>query len=130
MNAATNAIERQRHFRSTSSMRSLFEEDDEYPDLECRKPVVKRYLRLISSADYRSESFIDDAECDREVSALPHNLLTEGRRMTPALNLKILGALVICRVPSNFELRTFQLFHMTKLFGYRYNYKSHRWEQG
>lgn len=67
-----------------------------------------------------------DAESDHK-SALPHNLSTEGRRLTPALKVKILGALAICPLPSTFEIRVYQLFHLIKLFGYRYNYKSKRW---
>ena len=80
---------------------SLFDSDGEYPDIECGKLVVKRYLRLIDSTDYRSKSFLDEEDAGEsraiadEDLPLPHNLLLEGRRLTPALRRKIWGDLAI-----------------------------------
>lgn len=116
---------------------SFFERDREYPDLCYRKRAAKRYIRLIYSADYRLKLCLDvddvdrdvRIECDRKDVILPASLLTEGRRLTPALKIKILGALTLCPLPSTFQLRVYQLFHLVKLFGWRYNYKSNHWEQ-
>lgn len=114
---------------------SFFERDSEYPDLECRELAAKRYLRLIHSADYRFNCWLDVDDVDRKAEpvredvALPADLLTEGRRLTPALKVKILGAVAICPLPSTFQLRVYQLFRLVKLFGWRYNYKSNHWEQ-
>ncbi len=114
---------------------SFFERDSEYPDLECRELAAERYLRLIHSADYRFNCWLDVDDVDRKAEpvredvALPVNLLTEGRILTPALKIKILGALAICPLPSTFQLRIYQLFHLAKFWGWRYNYKSNCWEQ-
>ena len=113
---------------------SLFDSDDEYPDMECGKLATKRYLRLIDSTDYRSKSLIDEenaGECRaiaHEDSSLPHNLLLEGRRFTSAIKHKIWGALAICPVTT--PIRVYELFHLIKFLGYRYNYKSNIWEIG
>lgn len=115
---------------------SLFEEDPEYPDLNCGEFVARRYLRSIYSADYYSKPFIyEDPPADVIGDVIvadplfPPNLLTEGKRLTQAMKIKISGALALCPLPSNFEVRTYQLFHLVKLFGWRYNYKLSCWEQ-
>lgn len=105
---------------------SLLEKDDEYPDLEYGKPAIKRYVRLIRSTNYCSK--VVDVESGIDISReLPPNLLTEGRKVTPLIKIKILGALARCSLPSNFEIRIYQLFHLVKSFGWRYDYKSRRW---
>lgn len=120
---------------------SFIEEDLEYPDLDCGQFVARRYLRLIYSADYYSKPFIyedppDDGPRQSTISSnlltegIPSNLLTEGKRLTPAMKTKIFGALALCPLPSSFEIRVYQLFHLVKLFGWRYNYKFCRWELG
>ncbi|MEG4251086.1 hypothetical protein [Microcoleus sp. Pol10D4] len=68
----------------------FFESDDEYPDLQCRKLGAKRYLRLIYSADYRSQSCMD--EDDPKNLPLPVNIVTIGRRLTSNTKVKILRA--------------------------------------
>lgn len=110
---------------------SFLEEDPEYPDLNCEGFVVRRYLRLIDSADYRSKPFIyqDPSNAGFYDAPFPPNLLTEGRKLTPYLRIKISGALALCPLPSTFEVRVYQLFHLMKLFGWRYNYKLNCWEQ-
>lgn len=117
---------------------SFFERDSEYPDLECGKLAAKRYVRLIHSADYHSKPYLDVDDVDRDIGIkcdrredvpLPVNLLTEGRNLTPALKVKILGALAICPLPSTFQLRIYQLFHLVKFLGWQYKYKSNCWEQ-
>ena len=113
----------------------LFDSDGEYPDMECGKLVAKRYLRLTDSTDYRSKTFMDEDEtCESRAIAdedlpLPHNLLLEGRRLTPALRRKIWGALAICSSPT-IPTRVYQLFHLMKFLGYRYNYKFNIWRIG
>jgi hypothetical protein len=108
----------------------FFEEDPEYPDFNCGEFAAKRYLRLIDSADYCSRSDRNNRQdSGGNIAPLPPNLLTEGRVMTSALRAKIAGALVICPLPSSLELRTYQLFHLVKFFGWRYNYKFNYWEQ-
>jgi hypothetical protein len=110
---------------------SFFEEDPEYPDLDCGEFVAKRYLRLVDSADYCSRSDRGNRQdFGDKIAYLPPNLLTEGRVMTSALKVKITGALAVCPLPSNFEIRIYQLFHLVKLFGWRYNYKFNCWELG
>lgn len=116
---------------------SFFERDSEYPDLECRELAAKRYVRLIHSADYHSKPYLDVDDVDRDIGikcdhkdvALPASLLTEGRKLTPALKVKILGALAICPLPSTFQIRVYQLFRLAEFWGWRYNYKSNCWEQ-
>lgn len=107
---------------------SFFESDPDYPDLGGGELAAERYLQLINSADYRQNPLIyhrgGQASEDLE---LPPNLLTEGRRLTSALKLKIRGALAICPLPSTFQIRIYQLFHLAKFFGYRYDYKSNCW---
>ena len=109
----------------------LFDSDAEYPDIECGKLVVKRYMRLIDSTDYRSKSFLDEEDAGEsraiahEDLPLPHNLLLEGRRLTRIIRRKIWGALAICPVTA--PIRIYQLFHLMKFSGYRYNYKSNIW---
>lgn len=111
---------------------SFSEEDPEYPDLNCGEFMPRRYLRLIDSADYRSKPFIyeDQPDADDEDAPFPPGLLTEGKRLTPFMRIKISGALALCPLPSNFEIRTYRLFHLVKLFGWRYNCKSRRLEIG
>ena len=110
---------------------SLFDSDDEYPDMECGKLTTKRYLRLIDSTDYRSKSLIDEEGAGEsraiahEDSPLPHNLLLEGRRLTRIIRRKIWGALAI--YPVTAPIRIYQLFHFVKFLGYRYNYKTNIW---
>ncbi|MEG4529874.1 hypothetical protein [Microcoleus sp. D2_18a_D3] len=111
---------------------SFFEADPEYPDLDCRKLAVKRYLRLIYSADYRLKPFMDD-DPDREGRPspdnnlpLPHNVVTIGRRVTPALRVKILRALEV--FPTKGRIRVYQLFYEVKSCGFRYDYKKNIWE--
>jgi hypothetical protein len=107
---------------------AFFVEDSEYSDLDCGELAAKQYLRLINSADYRSSNpSVDD--CKVESLPLPSNLLTEGRRLTPALKVKINRALLVSPLPSTFQIRVYQLFHMAKFLGYRYNYKLKDWEQ-
>lgn len=108
----------------------FFDDDSEYPDLGCGELAAKRYLRLIRSADYRPNPLMS-VQGDRRTSedlSLPRNLLTEGRRLTPALKLKIRGALAIAPLPSTFQIRVYQLFRLVQFFGWRYNYKSNCWE--
>jgi hypothetical protein len=108
----------------------FFEGDSEYPDLDGGELAVERYLQLINSADYRPVPFIS-VQGDRtsENLPLPHNLLTDGRRLTPAIKLKIWGALAICPLPSTFRIRVYQLFRLAQFFGWRYNYRLNRWER-
>lgn len=110
----------------------FFESDPEYPDLECRELVAKRYLRLIYSADYRDNRFMDD-DPDREGRPspdnklpLPENVMTIGRRITPYTRVKILRALEI--YPTKYQIRVYQLFSDLKLLGYRYDIKKKNWE--
>lgn len=113
---------------------SLFDSDGEYPDMECGELATKRYLRLTDSTDYRSKSFPDEedaGECRaiaHEDLPLPHNLLSDGRRLTRIIRRKIWGALAICHVTA--PIRVYQLFHLMKFLGYRYNYKSNIWKIG
>ncbi|MCC3473289.1 MAG: hypothetical protein JGK38_23835 [Microcoleus sp. PH2017_15_JOR_U_A] len=111
---------------------SFFEGDDEYPDLGCRELAVDRYLRLIYSADYRSKPFVDD-DPDREGLPsptnnlpLPPNVITIGRRVTPALRVKILGALDL--YPTKGQIRIYQLFAEIKACGFKYDHKHSIWE--
>ena len=111
---------------------SFFESDPEYPDLDCREFVAKGYLRLIYSADYRSERFMDD-DPDREGLPspdnnlpLPDNVVTIGRRVTPALRTKILRALEV--FPTKGLIRVYQLFYEVKACGFRYDHKKNIWE--
>ncbi|TAG43607.1 MAG: hypothetical protein EAZ33_12235 [Oscillatoriales cyanobacterium] len=108
----------------------FFDDDSEYLDLGSGELAAKRYLRLICSADYRSNP-LNCVRGDRRTSedlSLPPNLLTEGRRLTPALKLKIRGALAVCPLHSTFRIRVYQLFRLVQFFGWRYNYKSNCWE--
>ena len=105
----------------------FFESDPEYPDLDCRENAAKRYLRLIYSNDYRSKPFMDD-DPDREGLPsptnnlpLPSNVITVGRRITPAIRVKILRALEV--FPTKGQLRVYQLFFYVKCSGFRYDYK-------
>lgn len=100
---------------------SFFKSDPEYPDLECPELAVKRYLQLIYSADYRSKPYMDE-----EDRPLPANLLVIGRRLTPALRIKILRALDV--YPTKYQIRIYQLFSEVKFLGYKYNYKQKIWE--
>ena len=113
---------------------SFFESDAEYPDLDCRKLATKRYLRLIYSADYRDKPFMDD-DPDREGLPsptnnlpLPDNVVTIGRRITPACRIKILQALDV--FPTKGRIRVYQLFNDLKLCGFRYDSKRKIWEFG
>ncbi|TAE54387.1 MAG: hypothetical protein EAZ88_09400 [Oscillatoriales cyanobacterium] len=108
----------------------FFDDDSEYLDLGSGELAAKRYLRLICSADYRSNP-LNCVRGDRvsEDLPLPHNLLAEGRRLTPALKLKIRGALAVCPLPSTSQIRVYQLFHLARFWGWRYNYKLNRWEE-
>lgn len=107
----------------------FFERDLDHQDLDSGELATKRYLRLINSADYRPNP-LNSVHGDRASEDLPPNLLTEGRRLTPSLKLKILGALKICLLPSSCQpIRVYQLFHLAKFFGWRYNYKLNRWEE-
>lgn len=103
---------------------SFFESDDEYPDLQCRKLAAKRYLRLIYSADYRSQSCMD--EDDPKNLSLPANVVTIGRRITPYTKVKILRALEI--YPIKYQIRVYQLFAELKYLGYRYDVVHKSWE--
>lgn len=112
-------------------MNPLFsEEDPEYPDLDCGEFIPRRYLRLIDSTDYRSKPFIYESPPDADFNdaRFPSSLLTDGRKLTPYLTTKISGALALCSLPSTFQIRVYQLFHLVKLFGWRYNCKFRRWE--
>lgn len=106
----------------------FFDKDSQYPDLG-GEFAAKRYLQLINSADYRPNPLMSVQGDRSEDLPLPPNLLTEGRRLTPGIKLKILGALKICSLPSSCPIRVYQLFHLTKFFGWRYNYKLNRWEE-
>lgn len=107
----------------------FFESDPDYQDLGRGKLATKRYLRLINSADYRPVPLmIAQGDWVSEDLPLPRNLLTEGRRLTPALKLKIRGALAIYSLPSTSQIRVYQLFRLVQFFGWRYNYKSNCWE--
>jgi hypothetical protein len=113
---------------------SLFESDPEYPDLECGKLVTQRYLRLIYSADYRHDRFIND-DPDREGLLsptnnlpLPVNVNTIGRRVTPAIRVKILRALEI--FPTQGQIRVYELFSQVEACGYCYDSKKNVWEFG
>jgi len=61
---------------------------------------------------------------------LPPHLIVTGRRIVPYLKKKILGALALhshcLGVKQKIDIHT--LFYETKLFGYRYNYKSQTWD--
>lgn len=108
----------------------FFERDPDHQDLGCGELATRRYLRLVNSADYRPNPLMSVSGDRRsEDLPLPPNLLTEGRRLTPGIKLKILGALKICSLPSSCQIRVYQLFHLTKFFGWRYNYKLNRWEE-
>lgn len=109
---------------------SFLERDDEYPDLKCGKPAIKRYIRLIGSTNYYSKVVVVEPDMDPSLDIrreLPPNLLTEGRKVTPSLKIKILGALARCSLSPDSEIRIYQLFHLVKFFGWRYDYKSRRW---
>lgn len=111
---------------------SFFERDDEYPDLKCRKLAAKRYLRLIYSADYRSNPFMDDDPDQEGLPSptnslpLPTNVVTIGRRVPPTLRVKILRALEV--FPTKGQIRVYQLFHQVKSCGFRYDRKNNIWE--
>ncbi len=100
---------------------SFFENDSEYPDLDCRKLAAKRYLRLIYSADYRSKPFMDDDPDQEGLPSptnnlpLPTNIVTIGRRITPEIRIKILQALDV--FPTKGQIRVYQLFHEVKSCG-------------
>lgn len=100
---------------------SFSESDPDYPDLECPELAAKRYLQLIYSADYRSKAYMDE-----EDRPLPANLLVIGRRLTPALRIKILRALDV--YPTKYQIRIYQLFSEVEFLGYKYNYKQKIWE--
>lgn len=106
---------------------SFLERDDEYPDLRCGEPAINRYVQLIRSADYYSKVVDVETDIDPSLRELPPNLLTEGRKITPLIKIKILGALARCSLPSNFEIRVYQLLHLVKFLGWRYDDKSRRW---
>lgn len=117
---------------------SFFHSDPEYPDLDCRELAAERYLRLLNSADYRKNRFIDD-DPDREGVPLPsnnlplpHNVITIGRRITPSLRIKIFGALEIVQSSELFssqaQFRVYELFFQVKKLGFRYDYKHNMWE--
>ncbi|MCC3455774.1 MULTISPECIES: hypothetical protein [unclassified Microcoleus] len=110
----------------------FFDDDSEYLDLGSGELAAKRYLRLICSADYRSKPFVDD-DPDREGLAsptnnlpLPPNVITIGRRVTPALRVKILGALDL--YPTKSQIRIYQLFAEIKACGFKYDHKHSIWE--
>jgi hypothetical protein len=110
----------------------FFDDDSEYPDLVCGELAANRYLRLIRSADYRSKPFIDD-DPDREGLPsptnnlpLPTNVVTIGRRVTPALRFKILRALEV--FPTTCQITVYQLFAEVKVQGFRYDYQQKFWE--
>lgn len=63
----------------------FFESDPDHQDLGSGELATKRYLRLINSADYRPNPLMS-VSGDRASEDLPPNLLTEGRRLTPANN--------------------------------------------
>lgn len=119
-------------FNSPPRCASFFESDDEYPDLDCRKLAAKRYLRLIYSADYRSKPFMDDDPDQEGLPSpsnnfpLPTNVMTIGRRVTPALRVKILRALEV--FPTKGQIRVYQLFFDVKSCGFRYDTKRKIWE--
>lgn len=120
-----------------------FEPDPEYDDLNFdRDLVVKRYLKLIGLPTYYADppSEIEERrgrppkpkDPESEDTPLPPYLITTGRRIVPALKKKILGAVAI---HSHYwgvkqKINIHALFYETKLFGYRYNYKSQKWECG
>jgi len=121
----------------------LFEADPEYDDLDFdRDLAIKRYLRLIGFPTYYADPPIEVEErrgrppkakdSQSEDEPLPPHLITTGCRVVPALRKKILGAVAIhshcLGIKQKINIRT--LFYETKLFGYRYNYKSQQWECG
>ncbi|MEZ2250227.1 hypothetical protein [Microcoleus sp.] len=109
---------------------SFFEADSEYADLECGQLAAKRYLRLICSADYWSKLGGNDPDGEPSRSAnnvlLPTNVLTIGRRITPALRIKILRALEV--FPTKSDVRVYELFFEVKFRGFVYDYKRKVWE--
>ncbi len=109
---------------------SFFEADSEYPDLECGQLAAKRYLRLICSVHYHSKLGGSDPDLEGSPSAnnvlLPTNVLTIGRRITPALRIKILRALEV--FPTKSDVRVYELFFEVKSRGFVYDYKRKVWE--
>ncbi len=57
---------------------------------------------------------------------LPTNVVTIGRRVTPALRVKILRALEV--FPTKSQIRVYQLFSQAKACGFIYDYKRNVWE--
>ena len=108
------------------TMPAFFEDDPEYPDLDCGESATKRYLQLKSSADYYSKICNDHRdECDYANLPLPANVITIGRRVTPYLRIKILAALDV--YPTKSQIRTYQLFNEVKACGFRFDYKQKVW---
>jgi hypothetical protein len=117
-----------------------FEPDPEYDSDFDRELVIKRYLRLINSPTYYTvpiesvdslEGRLPKSEDSKpENTPLPPYLIITGRRIVPYLKKKILGALALhshcLGVKQKIDIHT--LFYETKLFGYRYNYKSQAWD--
>lgn len=127
----------------------FLEFDPEYDDTKYdRKFAIKRYLRLIKSPTYRIDLSIErftesrhsppekeqrgrkpQPPLNKDLSLPPHLIVT-GRKILSAVHKKIVGALAIhshyLPVSQRIDIRT--LFHETKSFGYRYNYKSESWE--
>jgi hypothetical protein len=108
------------------TMPALFEDDPEYPDLDCGECVTKRYLQLKSSADYFSKSaMMTEIKCDYANIPLPANVITIGRRVTPYLRIKIMSALDV--FPTKDQIRTYQLFAEVKACSFRFDYKQKLW---
>jgi hypothetical protein len=133
-----------RHWRN-QSFDNWFELDPEYDsDFNFdRQLTFKRYLKLVNSPAYRLEPTIESVglltkDCSSRLSEiknapLPKNLDITGRKITPTLKIKILGALPI---HSHFfgdltgAISVRILFYETKLCGFYYNYRSQKWEYG
>lgn len=119
-----------------------FEPDPEYDDLNFnRELAIKRYLKLVSSPACRVEPAIESDSPARgrppksskpQDVPLPSYLDTTARKIVPALRKKILGAVLVHQhffgLTGKINVRT--LFYETKLCGFRYNYKSQKWEYG
>jgi hypothetical protein len=121
---------------------SWFEDDPEYDSDFDRELTIKRYLRLINSSTYYEEPAIEPVDLPRgrppkqgskpEDVPLPPYLIVTGRRIVPSLKKKVLGAIALhshCLGTSQ-KIDIHTLFYETKLFGYRYNYKTQKWECG
>ncbi|XZO03454.1 MAG: hypothetical protein ACM65L_06985 [Microcoleus sp.] len=85
---------------------------------------------MIYSVDFRSKLGGNDPDLEGSPSAnnlpLPTNIVTIGRRITPALKIKILRVLEV--FPTKSDVRVYELFFEVKSRGFVYDYKRKVWE--